>query len=81
MVADPLRAIELGAKPHERYLLTCRLRLALGEGEWLPPLSESLEGAVTPSRGVGMVPGPVVSESLRLGQSRSESLGPTLLLL
>jgi hypothetical protein len=30
---------------------------------------------------VGVVLGPAVSESLRLGQSFSESLGPTLLLL
>jgi hypothetical protein len=59
----------------------CRRRLALGEGEWLPPLSESFDGAVTPNLGVGVVLGPAVSESLRLGQSFSESLGPTLLLL
>lgn len=42
----------------EADLFTCRL-LALGEGEWLPPLSESLVGAVTPSLGgctAGMLP-------------------------
>lgn len=63
---------------------TCRLRLALGEGEWLPPLSESLAGAVTPSLGgctTGMLLVWTVSESLLLGQSLSESLGPILLLL
>lgn len=63
------------------YILTWRLRLALGEGDKLPPLSESLEGPVTPKRGAGKTWRPGVSESLRLGQSFSESLGPTLLLL
>lgn len=67
-----------------KIFITCRLLLALGDGEWLPPLSESLLGTITPNLGgwtVEKLLWPTVSESLLLGQSFSESLGPTLLLL
>lgn len=61
-----------------------RRRDARGEGEWLPPDSESALGAGIPKRGAVGPPTwwccPGGSESRRLGQSRSESLGATLLL-
>lgn len=67
-----------------------RRRGERGDGEGLPsPDSESAFGTVIPSRGVeckGIYdPGTLgrfdnVSESRRLGQSRSESLGAILLL-
>lgn len=69
-----------------------RLREARGDGEWLPPDSESADGAIRPSLGteeIGCPPPPPFgwcawkrcwSESRRDVSSRSESLGATLLL-
>lgn len=84
----------------EWFRILLRLREARGDGEWLPPDSESADGPVTPSRGGCCIwPPPACccccccvdvpvpcccdggSESRLLEQSRSESLGATLLLL
>ena len=61
-------------------ILTCRRLLALGDGDWEPPLSDSFPGGFTPNR-LPFQPGVQVgSESRLLEQSRSESLGANPLL-
>lgn len=62
---------------NEWFRILCLLRLVLGEGDRLPPLSESLLTDVTTNRDWGVKF--KASESLLL--SLSESLGPTFPLL
>jgi hypothetical protein len=67
----------------ECLIFTCLRRLARGEGEWEPPLSESFPGADKPRRGPGGggtgCTGWCSDSRLLEEQSRSESLGATVL--